>query len=365
MAINNTITFGGQILPCVIERYPTIRKPARKYRQYSIPGRSGDVFFQDDAWENVLQSYDVYAGDDAAADGAQVKWTDLAKYLYLNGYQILSDTYDTDHFRKAIFNGPMDIENAWNTHGRATIEFNCRPERFRIDGAVRQSFAVADANLQLWKKADLSSYLRNSVFAAVDSEDFYAVTVPSGTRRVRILNWINDGKQKRVAAIDAGTETTAESVNSWLLDYGVLVNTFNRSMDLLIPAIYFDGLPIIEIQDANYGTSIAGQAGTITNNYMPATPTIILHAEASHTGEVIAGRINNSGIYVSQYDSASPYYFIDVENFSITKAATLTGERILANNARIDTGLMLNTGENSIFTSVYYSMQITPNLWEL
>ena len=137
MAINQ-IMFGGNVLPCTVERFPKIQKAARKFRRYNIPGRNGDLFLQDDAYENVIQEYQIYAGSDQY--GSQLPWDEMAKCLYLNGYQTLQDTYDTTHFRKAVFNGPMDIENSWNTHGRAAIEFDCRPERFLLMQGCRSRF---------------------------------------------------------------------------------------------------------------------------------------------------------------------------------------------------------------------------------
>ena len=143
----NQIKFGGNVLPCTVERFPDIKKAQRKFRQYNIPGRNGDLFFQSDAYENVIQSYQIYAGSDQY--GSQEPWTDLAKCLYLDGYQTLTDTYDPDHFRKAVFNGPIDVQNSWNTHGRATIEFNCRPERFRFDGLTSYSYTAQTNSILL------------------------------------------------------------------------------------------------------------------------------------------------------------------------------------------------------------------------
>lgn len=132
MAINQ-LTFAGAVLPCTVQRYPSINKPQRKYEAFSVPGRSGDIFIFQDAYNNILQSYEIYAGGDSA-NSAPTSWGALAAALYKEGYQKLSDTYDTGHFRLAVYMDSINAENSWNRHGSATIAFNCRPERFLNSG---------------------------------------------------------------------------------------------------------------------------------------------------------------------------------------------------------------------------------------
>lgn len=354
---DRNLWFGGQPLPCTVERFPEIKKPARKFRQYSIPGRSGDLFFQDDAYENVIQKYEIYAGSDSG--GSQQPWTDLAAGLYLNGYQILQDSYDPQHYRLAVFNGPIDIENSWNTHGRASIEFNCRPERYLLDGKIPLSYSSETLGFAIWKMSDLSTHLKG-IFSGIDSYYVYSILVAGGNHTIEFKNMLSDGTEHVVAYITPDTETTATGSTSQR-GYGT---EFDKSgvnaFDMLVPASYFNGLPIFSIDG-----SIAGGAGSLNNNYMPSRPGIVLHSVASHSGEVIAMAINEFGIYISEYRSDYPYYFIDTENMSASMAETLTGTRIVASNVRIDPGLRLASGVNWIYTSAYYEMDLTPNWWEL
>lgn len=358
----NTINFGGVTLPCTVERYPTIKKAARKYRQYSIPGRSGDIFIQDDAWENVIQPYEIYAGGDT--DGqAQTDWTAIAKLLSLKDYQTLSDTYDTTHYRKAVFNGPMDIENAWNTHGRATIEFNCRPERFLTSGAESVTFEATDNAITIWKVSSLSSYLQSYYTErGITTEYVYAVTLPARIGRVFFRNLRDIGEKMLIMSISSGAEETATAVNSqYYYNITYWNHTGATAIDLLLPSVYFDGLPILESQDG-----VVNMAGAYQNDYMPAHPTIVLHGVASHSAEIVAARINGYGIYVNEYDASYPYIFIDTENWSVTRAASLAGDQFLANNVRMDAGIQLDEGENYIYTSSSYEIaSFIPNLWEL
>ena len=354
----NRLSFGGQVLPCYIERFPAIKKAARKFRQYNIPGRNGDIFFQSDAYENVIQPYQVYCGDDHY--GAQMDWGELAKYLYLDGYQILKDTYDPEHFRKAVFNGPLDVENSWNTHGRATLEFNCRPERYRVDGANPITIPAATYVIEEWSVDDLGSYLQGSIQTwAPGTETVYIIPIPlTDANKTITLNWRDDGFNKAMWSIPQGTETTATVATIWYTKQNT-VTAGTPARDLLIPSIYYDGSPVIQVDGVTVGAPYV-----LNNNYMPSYPDIILHNVASYSGEEMVLQVNDKTVYI-EYDQDTPYYFIDTENSSVTCSDSLTGERVLANNVYVSADFRLQSGVNNIFTTLYYDAIITPNWWEL
>ena len=46
-----------------VEAAPFYVKPKRKVDVYSVPGRSGDIIRPQDAWDNVDQDYEIFAGD--------------------------------------------------------------------------------------------------------------------------------------------------------------------------------------------------------------------------------------------------------------------------------------------------------------
>ena len=375
MATNSKIWFGGRLLPCTVERFPAIKKAQRKFRQYNVPGRNGDIFFQDDAFENVVASYEVYATDEYY--GAVEAWKELAAVLYQKGYQKLKDTYDPDHFRKAVFNGPIDVENSWNTHGRATLEFNCRPERYRTDGEVSVDSYESASGPVLWKLEDLSPFLKNYATWPSGTTEVYQFSIPSSWGEdFWILNYADPYGNGRVkfADIHAAAPDTAAAVSMVDSNYAYLgkftqPHTGFPTVNFLIPVQYFDGIPQLQGTDAidtderyNYGT--AGEA-PVNNPYMPCYPNLVLHNIGAHTGEVLAAHINQYGIYID-YDQDAPYYFVDTENATIMKSDALNGNRILAINARMDAGIKLDQGENIVYTSDWYEIpELVPNYWEL
>lgn len=129
-------------LNVIVEYYPRRIIPARKMETETIPGRSGDVIFPQDAFENYVQPYSVYLS--AARPRLPAVARQAAQWLQVPGYHKLYDSYDRDCFRLAYFMGGTDLENIFNEYGRATIEFNCMPQRFTLDGdELRPMFAPA------------------------------------------------------------------------------------------------------------------------------------------------------------------------------------------------------------------------------
>lgn len=157
--LNGTLTWNGitsSDLGIKVERFPALNRPARKYDRYSVPGRNGDLFIWQDAWNNYDQEYEIYAA------GTPANWRDIMAWLMpeteeLNrdrltsleygGYRHLVDSYEPDTIRLAAFLYDTAIENSWNLFGRATIRFACRPERFTDDAFDIHSYLIGDSEV--------------------------------------------------------------------------------------------------------------------------------------------------------------------------------------------------------------------------
>jgi len=137
----------------VIEKLPSLSRPARKFSLYQVPGRNGDIIEQYDAYENITISYNVwFANNDFDSQTAAMVAREISGWLYsANGYCKLEDNFEPDVYRLAYFNGGLDIENMLTKYGRATINFVCRPERFLKSGTkwitITSGSSVAGCNL--------------------------------------------------------------------------------------------------------------------------------------------------------------------------------------------------------------------------
>lgn len=113
----------------IVERYPSVTLAGRKLDTQAVPGRNGDLLFEQNAYQSYIQAYEVYM----SAERIRLPRAMRAVANWLcgpSGYQKLEDDYDVETYRRAYFAGPLDVESIMHRFGRATIEFSCQPQRF-------------------------------------------------------------------------------------------------------------------------------------------------------------------------------------------------------------------------------------------
>ena len=119
----------------IVRKCPSLSRPMRKYDRYSVPGRNGDIIVLQNAYENYTQDYEVFLYTDSQGVKLNALCGSVAQWLYsASGYAELIDDHEPAAFRLAYFVGPFNVENLLTEFGRATISFNCRPERYLISG---------------------------------------------------------------------------------------------------------------------------------------------------------------------------------------------------------------------------------------
>lgn len=107
--------------------------PKRDIEIISIPGRNGLLTQDNGRFENVTVKYPVSITEDFAKNAELAR----AWLMSSQGYCRLEDDYDPDHFRMAMFQGPLDFAmGQLNRYGEATISFSCKPQRFLKSGEI-------------------------------------------------------------------------------------------------------------------------------------------------------------------------------------------------------------------------------------
>ena len=123
----------------VVAQAPSFDKPSRKMTTYTVPGRNGAVLFQQDAYNDVTRSYQVWIAEAITEDsgGSIVSGTlpervaAITEWLFSkNGYTRLEDSFEPDYFRLAYYKGGDNFTDELLQVGQATLKFTCRPERF-------------------------------------------------------------------------------------------------------------------------------------------------------------------------------------------------------------------------------------------
>lgn len=125
----------------VVEKLPAINAPARKRSAVSIPGRNGDLHYDENAFHNYNQPYECwFRGTVPTPEQAHI----ISSWLLSTAAgSRLEDGYDPKYYRMATFSGPMDIENILNRFGRCTITFECAPQSFLKSGDIPMTFSAA------------------------------------------------------------------------------------------------------------------------------------------------------------------------------------------------------------------------------
>lgn len=109
----------------------TYTVPQHEYETVQIPGRNGDFKRDLGRFQQVTIPYDCWIGTNFDTN---IKA--LREYLMsVTGYANLADTYHPNTYRKAIFEGPIEVKPAVGlSFGSFTLNFNCKPERWLTSG---------------------------------------------------------------------------------------------------------------------------------------------------------------------------------------------------------------------------------------
>lgn len=141
------IVYGGEASAdygMVVSEAPTFEKPTRKGTAYQVPGRSGDIIFQQDAWNDVTRSYRVWLAENGDENLAEQVDAVTGWLFSKTGYTRLEDSFEPEVFRLAYYNGGQEITNELTQYGEATLSFICRPERFYKSG--EQAISVSNGD---------------------------------------------------------------------------------------------------------------------------------------------------------------------------------------------------------------------------
>jgi len=115
--------------------------PKRDATLLSIPGRNGDIVYSNKKYSNVNVSYTCFVSAKSKEELAD-KLTDIKNWLYreADSYHDLTDTYEPNFKKIAIFNNKLDITDEVSKIGSFTITFSCKPLRYLIAGLEVQTY---------------------------------------------------------------------------------------------------------------------------------------------------------------------------------------------------------------------------------
>ena len=122
-----------------VEEPPDHEWPEKDYDVVHVPGRSGDLLFDNGSYKNVSREYKIAVGSRTLYLHEQIDG--IFNWLHsASGYARLEDSYEPDHFRLAAYRESGSLENILGHAGRATIKFDCKPQRFLKSGEHAVAF---------------------------------------------------------------------------------------------------------------------------------------------------------------------------------------------------------------------------------
>ena len=126
----------------IVRTAPNIPSPRRKFTRYSVAGRNGDIYIPQDAWDNISIRVNLFLYTPEGTvqnDDLRALCIDVAGWLHgANGYAKLRVCEESGYY-EAFFTGPYEVENLLFQFGRATIDFNARPEHYLGNDIIRQT----------------------------------------------------------------------------------------------------------------------------------------------------------------------------------------------------------------------------------
>lgn len=119
----------------IIVDQPTVSFAKRKVYSSSVTGMNGNYYDFQNAWEEKIIAYKILAGNNTSTN-YQI-FIQIAEWLNdTNGYAILTDSFDPEHYHLAVCIDGMDAVMALQHYGKATITFRCKPERYLITESI-------------------------------------------------------------------------------------------------------------------------------------------------------------------------------------------------------------------------------------
>lgn len=194
-----------------VETYPRYEIPEKNVTTYEIPGRNGNIVVDNGTFKNAVTSYDVSFLTEDGEYNSQIH--KIAAWLYSpSGYAVLEDSYDIEHYRMARISSSTDFENLFNKAGKATLEFDCKPQRFLKDG-------------------DKSRIIKTETNAVINTK-LYNPTLFNSNPIIKIYNQSKSDTTKRISYFKIGDTTIKFS--------DLIQNTTELSYNLINIVIDFE-----------------------------------------------------------------------------------------------------------------------------
>ena len=115
--------------------------PVRSVEMIAIPGRNGDYALDQGKFEDISVTYKIGMFDVNESNFAD-KVSAFRNWLCSKvGYVRLSDDYNPNEYRMAVYANGLELDHKFLIAGEATITFTCKPQRWLTSGETATAVA--------------------------------------------------------------------------------------------------------------------------------------------------------------------------------------------------------------------------------
>lgn len=119
--------------------------PKRNIELVEVPGRNGSLTIDRGSYDNITVEYPCFCHADTQEEFARKLNSFRNAMVAQVGYQRLVDTYNPDEYRLALYVEGLEVNQAdINTIGDFTLKFNCKPQRYLVDGDTEVTVSDGD-----------------------------------------------------------------------------------------------------------------------------------------------------------------------------------------------------------------------------
>ena len=133
----------------------TYDSPERDITEIEVPGRNGNLIFDNGKYKNLPLSYGIriVAPDyekSPSYSGMAYALNEIKKAFKSDGnYHILYDSYEPDYFYYACQKGGISFDVKNPTYADAEINFTCKPHKYRFDGQIKHEVTGVNHSIVL------------------------------------------------------------------------------------------------------------------------------------------------------------------------------------------------------------------------
>lgn len=199
--------------------------PEREVEMISIPGRNGAFALDKGRFENIEVTYPAGIFADNELDFARAV-SNLRNYLCSKkGYCRLTDDYNPDEYRLAIYKSGLEVDPAQLKAGEFDITFECKPQRYLMSGETPMEITSGE-NILNPTLFDAQPLIEVEGYGNISFGDFTISITDEDIGDITLL-------EPRSKSSDTGTAVISGSFNTALVSNGDTITIQPVTVQLL------------------------------------------------------------------------------------------------------------------------------------